>query len=199
MTEIVIYPGTRTQSLHPSWEAQVLRDVGQSDLRGAILANDRFADRIVADLLGEAADDFYTDDLPVSDLGSAKHLLEAISPKFLARLGRLWVSPALIGQLLSADGRAKYGIIDRADLKLLIDYQNHCSPVIIGQVEPGFNYYEEGAACVLAWCTAQSIPMASRVSVILPLETSFTPQSASARVHFINLVLADPVAMEAVP
>lgn len=197
MTEIVVCPGTSTRPLHASWESQALRDVENADLRQAILANERFADRIVANLLGEATNDIYTDDPFVPDPVSAKHLLEAISPAFLARIGQLWVSPALTGRLLGADQRAKYGIIDRADLKLLMDYQNHCSAAIIGQVDPGYDYGEEGAACVLAWCAAQSAAIAARVSVILPPETSFTPQSESARVHFIELVLADPVAMTA--
>lgn len=195
MTDIVICPGTSARSLHASWESQALRDVKNADLRQAILNNERFASRIVEKLLGEATNDNYTDDPFLPDPGSAKHLLEAISPAFLGRLGQLWVSPALTGLLLGADQRAKYGIIDRADLKLLMGYQNHCSASIIGQVNPRSDYGDEGAACVLAWCAAQSAAMAARVRVILPPETSFTPQSESSRVQFINLVLADPVAM----
>lgn len=188
MAVVTIHVGAKPRPVHPAWLQDVLADISNPDLRGAILNSKRFAERITGLLLGGRA---ATIPLPPAD-PALKRLAKVLGDDFLYRLGQLWLAPVLAEHVISPKGRIWPGLNDRHLLCLVLKYRNHAPRNAMGPMLPEPDFFLEGVNCVRIWLQEHNEKQISqRLTLILPPQSTEI-SSPDARLSFLDKALSDP-------
>jgi hypothetical protein len=194
MCMVQVTQGPPPRPVHDGWKAQVLPGVGDTALRDAIWGSARFADRLVAGLMGRAIGPV----VPMMDhavVPTLAVLMDHLDDAFLRKLGLMWFAPMLAVSVLDAGKRSAYGLSARDDVQVVLRYRAHCHAAVVGNVPDSPDYLREGAHCVVAWlagCADQGT--AQRLRLTLPADEAESAANPVARSALVALVLADQMA-----
>ncbi len=191
MTLVRIHPDVEPRPIHPAWLAKALPGIGNSSLREAILANDRFTGRILASLTAAA----FKRDLPTGSLAKVEPaligLLTHLDDEFLTRVGQLWFAPVLAARVLASTGRSGFGFDDRQTLRLVLNYRDHAAPGVIGELPAMPQYGSVGAHCVSAWLDRFDVAAADRIRLTLAPDLFGDGPVRAHRAKLVDRILVD--------
>ena len=92
---IEIHEGLASRAVHAGWIARALPDVGDPELRSALLASERFSRRIADSILGDPVSVEHVE--PSVDFC---RLVRQLDDDLLVRIGQIWLAPQLAPHLI---------------------------------------------------------------------------------------------------
>lgn len=184
MMRIEIHEGLASRAVHTGWIARALPDVGDPELRSALLASERFSRRIADSILGDPVSVEHVE--PSVDFCK---LVRQLDDDLLVRIGQIWLAPQLAPHLIDPKGRADLGIEDRIVLQSILKYRGHASMPVVEFTAPP-DYPAEGARCIAAWLEMQAFPAASRLRLCFEPSLS-TDEDDANRAALLDALLSD--------
>ncbi|MEJ6402712.1 hypothetical protein [Yoonia sp. 2307UL14-13] len=194
MTRVEIHPSLPSMPLHPGWQDKMLADIGNAKLRDAVLGDERFATRIIADLLDDLDCAILSETGPV--LETTKQVAERLENVSLIRIGQIWLAPLLAPRLISPEGRTALGIDDRSQLRFILKYQDHTDLSEKDHAGLSADYANEGAICIAAWLAHTSDATANRLKLCLPPDLIDRKAHDPARAKLIETLCSDAEFLE---
>ncbi len=194
MPELQPWTPSAPYPIHKSWETLWATDLQDADLRKAIWADPRFAERIIISLADVS--NIAPPAPPAVKVRIVENLIRAASRKdFLRRIGLAWLAPSLAGKLLNTRTRTAYGSLSHDDMTLILENRDHTSPDMVGAVDADMDLQKAGIMCLYTWLAAIPDVYANRIMLLLPrlddLPLDQPRETLMARIALINRLFAD--------